>query len=184
MAFTTYPKWPLVFNLNDTCKTCHQKLWPRLSNLSFLTYKEVRGVTMNTALILVYHSCVCSWLCVGGYANLVTFFPVRFHQSQSWVCTHSELLICQTWNDSCQITAVFQKSTRPKALSIKNISGSVYYTMSLDRMSSMIFSFFVVNVNPVQLQEVWSNKKFTITIPDVQWYANRFWEDCHRSQHP
>ena len=37
---------------------------------------------------------------------------------------------------------VFPKSTGPKALSSKNLSSPVYYTMSLDQMSSMICQTF------------------------------------------
>ena len=38
--------------------------------------------------------------------------------------------------------------------------------------------YFLLNVNLVQVQEAWSNNKFNITGPDVQWYANPFREDC------
>ena len=40
-------------------------------------------------------------------------------------------------------SAVFLKSTGPKALSSKNLSGPVYYTMSLDRMYIILIFLLV-----------------------------------------
>ena len=54
------------------------------------------------------------------------------------------LLVLKILNDEAMMYdyAVFPKSTGLKALSSKNLSGPVYYTMSLDRMSSTICLIF------------------------------------------